>query len=67
MTDDEIAHALRCLVRHTHNMAEGAGAAGLAGAIALGERLAEKTVAVILSGSNIELGTLARVLSSSRN
>jgi len=67
VTDDEIAHALRCLVRHTHNMAEGAGAAGLAGAIALGELLADKTVAVILSGSNIELGTLARVLSSSRN
>ncbi|HEY3113216.1 MAG TPA: threonine/serine dehydratase [Gemmatimonadaceae bacterium] len=63
VTDDEIAAAIRSLLRHTQNLSEGAGAAGLAGVIALRDQLAHKTVAVILSGSNIELKTLARVLS----
>ena len=50
------------LMRTTHNLAEGAGAAGLAGLLALREELAGKTVAVILSGSNIDAATLRRVV-----
>ena len=61
--DGEIAEAIRVLIRTTHNLAEGAGAAGLAGLLALRDRLAGKTVAVILSGSNIDEATLRRVLS----
>jgi threonine dehydratase len=52
----------RRAIRTTHNLAEGAGAAGLAGLLALRERLAGKVVAIVLSGSNIDEATLRRVL-----
>jgi threonine dehydratase len=63
VTDREIAEAVRMLIRTTHNLAEGAGAAGLAGLIAMRERLAGKSVAIILSGSNIDAVTLRRIMS----
>ncbi|MCA9677172.1 MAG: threonine/serine dehydratase [Kofleriaceae bacterium] len=60
--EDELAAAVRRLIRTTHNLAEGAGAAGLAGLTRLRDRLAGQTVAIILSGSNIDEPTLRRVL-----
>ena len=60
--DRAIAEAIRVLLRTTHNLAEGAGAAGLAGLYALREELAGKTVAIVLSGSNIDGETLRRVI-----
>ncbi|MGE5185449.1 MAG: threonine ammonia-lyase [Acidobacteriota bacterium] len=60
--DPAIAEAIRVLLRTTHNLAEGAGAAGLAGLYALREQLAGKTVAIVLSGSNIDAPTLRRVV-----
>jgi threonine dehydratase len=57
-----MAEAIRILLRTTHNLAEGAGAAGLAGLISLADRLAGKTVAIVLSGSNIDAATLRRVI-----
>jgi len=65
VTDAEIAEALRVILRTTHNLAEGAGAAGLAGLMTLRERLAGRTVAVVVSGSNIDRATLARVTGGS--
>ena len=62
VTDAEIAAALRVILRTTHNLVEGAGAAGLAGLMKLRERLAGRTVAIVLSGSNIDHDTLARVM-----
>ena len=62
VTDAEIAEAVRMLIRTTHNLAEGAGAAGLAGLVALKSQLAGKSVAIILSGSNIDAETLRRVM-----
>lgn len=62
VTDAAIAESIRVLIRTTHNLAEGAGAAGLAGLFALREQLAGKTVAIVLSGSNIDESTLRRVL-----
>jgi len=62
VTEGQIAEAIRVLLRTTHNLAEGAGAAGLAGLFVLRERLAGKTVAVVLSGANIDAPTLRRVL-----
>ena len=62
VSEGEIAAALRLLLRATHNLAEGAGAAGLAGLIKLRDTLAGKTVGVVLSGSNIDAATLRRVL-----
>ncbi|HEY1547207.1 MAG TPA: pyridoxal-phosphate dependent enzyme [Kofleriaceae bacterium] len=63
VSDDAIAAAIRMLLRTTHNLAEGAGAAGLAGLVALRDQLAGKTVAIVLSGANIDAETLRRVLS----
>jgi len=62
VTDAEIAEALRLLLRTTHTLVEGAGAAGLAGLLALRDTLAGKTAAVILSGGNIDAETLRRVV-----
>ncbi|MBI2568787.1 MAG: pyridoxal-phosphate dependent enzyme, partial [Candidatus Schekmanbacteria bacterium] len=62
VSDAEIAAAIRALLRTTHNLAEGAGAAGLAGLIKLRERLAGRTVGIVLSGSNIDEATLRQVV-----
>ena len=62
VSEAEIAEALRLLLRTTHNLAEGAGAAGLAGLRKLGGLLSGKRVAIILSGGNIDEATLRRVL-----
>ena len=62
VSEAEIAAAIRLMIRATHNLAEGAGAAGLAGLVKLRDQLAGKTVAVILSGSNIDAATLRRVM-----
>lgn len=62
--DAAIAAAIRLYLSATHNLAEGAGAAGLAGLCKLAPSLAGKTVAVILSGANIDLPTLAKVCAS---
>jgi threonine dehydratase len=61
--DSAIADAIRVLLRTTHNLAEGAGAAGLAGLYALRDELAGNTVAIVLSGANIDAATLRRVVS----
>jgi threonine dehydratase len=61
-SDREIAGAIRLLLRATHNLAEGAGAAGLAGLLKLRDVLGEKTAGIVLSGGNIDEATLRRVL-----
>jgi threonine dehydratase len=63
VSDTEIAGAIRLLMRITHNLVEGAGAAGLAGLLARPERFAGKTVGIILGGGNIDADTLRQVLS----
>jgi threonine dehydratase len=63
VSESEIADAVRLLLRSTHNLAEGAGAAGLAGLRRLAAELAGREVAVILSGGNIDAETLRRVVS----
>lgn len=62
VTDAEIAGALRALLRTTHSLVEGAGAAGLAGAYKLRDQLAGQHVGIIVSGGNIDAATLIRVL-----
>jgi threonine dehydratase len=58
----ELAEALRLLLRTTHTLAEGAGAAALAGLLKLRDPLAGKTVAIVISGANIDEAKLKRVL-----
>jgi len=63
VTDGEIAAAMRTLLSTTHQLVEGAGAAGLAGLFKLRDELAGKRVAIVLSGGNVDLPTLRRVVS----
>ncbi len=62
VSEAELAEAMRMLLRITHNLVEGAGAAGLAGLLRLRETLAGRVVAIVLSGGNIDARTLQRVL-----
>jgi threonine dehydratase len=59
--DGEIRAAIRLLLEHTHNLAEGAGAVSLAAALQLKERLAGKKVVLILSGGNLSLEKLQEI------
>jgi threonine dehydratase len=61
-SEDEIEESVRLLLRATHNLAEGAGAAGLAGLFKLREKLAGRNVGIVLSGGNMDRETLGRVL-----
>lgn len=63
VTDAEIAEAVRVMLSTTHDLVEGAGAAGLAGLIKLAPELAGQRVGVVLSGGNIDRETLRKVLS----
>jgi threonine dehydratase len=62
VSDDELREGVRLLLRLTHNLAEGAGAATTAAALKLRERLIGQTVVGILSGGNLDLRELARIL-----
>src|SRR6266705_1210204 len=62
VSEAEIAEAVRLLLRTTHNLAEGAGAAGLAGLLKLAPELQGASAGMVLSGSNIDASTLRRVV-----
>ncbi|HEY4068928.1 MAG TPA: threonine dehydratase [Burkholderiaceae bacterium] len=63
VTDGEVAHAMRALFADTHNVAEGAGAAALAGALQQRERWQGRRIGVALTGGNVDSAIFARVLS----
>jgi threonine dehydratase len=62
VSDDDLIAAIRMLFHHTHNVAEGAGAAAMAAATKLKDQLAGKKVAIDLSGGNITLERLKSIL-----
>ena len=62
LSEDDIAEAVRSYFQNTHNLAEGAGAAPLAGLMQERARMAGKRVAVILSGGNIDTSVYRRLL-----
>ncbi len=64
LTEEELADGVRLALRATHNLAEGAGAASLAAAMKLRDRLAGKRVVCVMSGGNIDRATLARIIGS---
>ena len=64
LTEDELAEGVRIALRTTHNLAEGAGAAPIAAAVKLADRLAGKKVVCVMSGGNIDRTTLARILAT---
>ncbi|HKA88740.1 MAG TPA: threonine/serine dehydratase [Haliangiales bacterium] len=61
-SEAELADAIRLALRATHNLVEGAGAAGLAGLRKLAPALAGKRVGIVFSGGNIDAATLRRVV-----
>jgi threonine dehydratase len=62
VSDDEVAAAMRALFRDTHNVAEGAGAAALAAALAQKARWAGRSIGVALTGGNVDSAVFAQVL-----
>jgi threonine dehydratase len=63
VTDEEVAQAMRVLFSDTHNVAEGAGAAGLAAAMQQSARWQGRSVGVALTGGNVDSAVFAKVLS----
>ena len=66
VSDAAIAQAVRDLWRVTHNLVEGAGAAGFAGLRAIAPMLEGQTVAIILSGGNLDTKTAQQILAGTR-
>jgi len=62
VSDEELRRAVVLHLEHTHDLAEHAGAAALAAAIKIKERLRDKKVALILTGGNISLEHLKAAL-----
>ncbi len=66
VSEEELRSSILLLLEKTHNLAEGGGAAALAGAIKLKDRLRGKKVALILSGGNISMERLRWILAETK-
>jgi threonine dehydratase len=62
VADAEIAEAMRVYYQDTHNLAEGAGAAALAGALKESNSRRGNRIGIVLTGSNVDWGTYRDVL-----
>lgn len=62
VSEDEMRGAIKLYVEHCHTIAEGAGAATLAGAIMLKDQLKGKKVVLVLSGGNLTYEELMKCL-----
>lgn len=60
VSDEQIAEAMRIYYEDTHNLAEGAGAAALAGALT--ERKSEERIGIVLTGGNVDREVYREVL-----
>ena len=64
VSEDEMRQAMKIYFTDTHNVAEGAGAAGLAAALKEKEILNGRRVGLVLSGGNVDHDVFAKVLSN---
>jgi len=62
VSEEEIGQAMKVYFTDTHNVAEGAGAAGLAAALKERLTLNGKRVGLVISGGNVDHDVFARVL-----
>jgi threonine dehydratase len=62
VTDDEIDAATALMIEKTRTLVEAAGAASLAAALKIRERLQGRNVALICSGGNISPAQLVHLL-----
>ena len=60
--DEQVLRAMRLYFTATHNLAEGAGAAALAAALAQRERLRGRRIGLWLSGGNVDLEMFRRAM-----
>ncbi len=63
VSDAEIAAAMRAIYQDTHNVAEGAAAAAMAGALKEKDANLGKRIGIVLTGGNVDADVFARVLS----
>ena len=61
VSDEEIKEAMVHLMEKAHTLAEGAGAAALAGAIKVRDRIQGKRVVAVVSGGNVALSQLTDI------
>jgi threonine dehydratase len=64
VSDQELRQAVYQILKHTHNLAEGAGAAAFAAAFQQRERFRGQTIVGILSGGNLNLAELPSILAT---
>ena len=64
VSDAVIGTAMRAIYEDTHNLAEGAGAAGLAGALEEKHTLNGKRIGIVLTGGNVDSAMYQQVLSA---
>ena len=62
VSEDEMGQAMKIYFTDTHNVAEGAGAAGLAAALKEEHALKGKRVGLVISGGNVDNDVFAKVL-----
>ena len=62
VTDKELESAVLLLLEHTHNLAEHAGAASLAGALKIKDRLSNKQIVLVMSGGNLSMQHLVKIV-----
>jgi len=62
VSEEEIREGMRTIFTDTHNVAEGAGAAGFAAALKEKNILAGKRVGIVITGGNVDREIFAKVL-----
>jgi threonine dehydratase len=62
LSEDALAGGVRMALELTHNLAEGAGAASLAAALACRQAIAGKRVVCVMSGGNVDIARLRAIL-----
>lgn len=66
VSDAEIAAAMRAYYEDTHNLAEGAGAAALAGALKERANLRRGRIGIVLTGGNVDRAVYTAVLNQAQ-
>lgn len=62
LTEDDILEAIRYLLHESHMLVEGAGAVGVAAIVSDPSRFTNKRVGVVISGGNLGMETLRKVV-----
>lgn len=66
VNDNEIEESILLYLKHTHNLAEGAGAIPLATALRYKDRFRGKKIVLVLSGGNLNINKLRKIIAKYR-